>query len=83
MSPGAPTEQNCRNIFGGVFVVGNPVCFATSIMAGPVLGFPQISLSTLKEPGAPKEQKLLNTIVGVFVVGNPVCFAKSIVGVSY
>ncbi len=33
-------KQTWRNKIVGVFVVGNPVCFAKSIVAGPVFGFP-------------------------------------------
>ena len=40
MGPGAPKEQKWRNKIVGVFVVGNPECFAKSIVAGPVFGFP-------------------------------------------
>ena len=40
MGPGAPKEQKWGNRIVGVSVVGNPVCFAKSIVAGPVFGFP-------------------------------------------
>ena len=38
--PGAPNKQKWRNKIVGIFVVGSPVCFAKTNVAGPVFGFP-------------------------------------------
>ena len=58
VGPGAPNKQNCRNKMFGVFVVGNRVCFAKSIVGGPVFRFSAFFLSTLSEPWSAKGAKL-------------------------